>query len=571
MINLKKIILSIILSILVISIGILNIPTPTIYKSNYIEFYDINNNLINSQINNKEGEYIHLNDLSSHTINAFIAFEDKNFYKHKGFDILRIVKSLFKNIITLSFNQGASTITQQYARTIFLSNKKSIVRKIKEAYYTIKLEAKYSKTQILEGYLNTIYLGHGCYGIDAASKYYFNKSAKELSLEEAATLASLPSSPTNSSPYINYQKSKERKQLVLQAMKEEGYISLFEYKDAANKDINLSINHSIETNINYYLDKVKEDINSLNISMNKGIKVYTNLDMELYYTSQKLLEKYYSSKYQISLIILENYSNKVLLDIGGFDYNQSKYNRSIHSKRQIGSTIKTFLYSFALENNFTLNTTLFSQPTTFKIKNYGEYSPTNSNNKYANRKINMKEAYAVSDNIYAVKTLLLLGSDNFSKYLTKFNLSITESVPSIALGSSPFSLYELVKAYSVYSNDGYYYNYNFINYITDGLDKPLHNNPLTKKQVLNQNIVNQTKILMTTPFTTNNYYTKSTLANYNIIDYYGKSGSTANDSYLILLNDKYTIGIWLGTDNNEQLYDYTTTKYLLKDLTDKLK
>ena len=565
--KLKRLITLLVLLSFIVAIAITNIPSPTIYKSNYIEIYDKDNNLITTQIKNKPGEYIYLDELDDYTINAFIAFEDKNFYSHHGFDFFRMIKSFFTNLFSFSFSQGASTITQQYARTIFLSNKKSITRKLKEAYYTIKLETKYNKNEILQGYLNTIYLGHGCYGIDAASRYYFNKSSKDLTLQEAATLASLPSSPSTSSPYLNYKKSKERKNKVLKEMKNEGYITLYEYKDAINQDINLNNKHYLETNLSYYLDAIKEEINNLNINLKKGLKVYTNIDTYLYNTILPIIDKYYSINNQLSLIILENNSNKVLLDIGGFNYNQNSYNRSLNSKRQIGSTIKTFLYSLALENNFDLNTKLTSEKTTFKIKDYGEYSPSNSNNIYANRPITMKEAYAVSDNIYAVKTLLLLGSNNFSSYLKKFNLYTSESVPSMALGSSAFTLYELTKAYSVFANNGYYYNYSFINKITDAYNTPIYQSVIKKKQVVNNTIVNKIKELMKTPFYNNNYYTKSTLEKYNIAGYYGKSGSTNTDSYLILFNDKYTIASWIGTDENNNLYDYTTSKYLLKDIT----
>lgn len=504
--------------------------------------------------------------LNKHTIDAFIAFEDKNFYSHKGFDSLRIFKSVLKNLFSFSFSSGASTITQQYARTIFLSNQKTITRKLKEAYYTIKLERKYTKKQILEGYLNSIYLGHGCYGIDAASRYYFNKSSKDLSLEESATLASLPSSPTNSSPYINYNKSKHRRNLVLKAMKDEGYIDFIQYQESINNDIVLNEKHTNETNLNYYLDKVKEDIKSHKISLRKGLKVYTNIDVSLFNKINSIINNYNFFNNQFSLIIFENNSNKVLLDVGGYNYNKSNYNRSLYSSRQIGSTIKTFLYSLALETNFTTETLLKSEKTTFKIKDYGDYSPSNSNDIYANKNITMKEAYAVSDNIYAVKTLLLLGSDTFVKYLKKFNLNVEENVPSIALGTCEMTLFDLLKAYSVYSNNGYYYNYDFINKITDSYNNVIYTSNNTSKQILNKPIVNQVKELMTLPFYNNNYYTKSTLENYSINGYYGKSGSTKTDSYLILFNDKYTIGAWLGNDKNENLYDYTTVKYLLKDI-----
>lgn len=564
----KRIISIFVLSVFVLSIALANIPTPLIYKNNYIEIYDKDNNLINSQIENKHGNYIFLNTIQDHTINAFIAYEDKNFYKHKGFDIPRMIKSFFTNLFSFSFSQGASTITQQYARTIFLSNKKSLTRKIKEAYYTTKLEKKYTKNQILEGYLNNIYLGHGCYGIDAASKYYFNKSAKELTLDESATLASLPSSPSSSSPYINYQKSKSRRNDVLKAMLNQGYISQELYKENIKKDTYINNDNKYETNINYYFDQAKKVLSTYNIPLNKGIKIYTNIDANLYKIITPLVKKYKNSTTQLSLMILENNSNKILFDIGGFDYQTSSYNRSIDAKRQVGSTIKTFLYSLALENNFSLSTTLTSKPTTFDVKNYGIYSPSNSNNIYANKKITMKEAFAVSDNIYAVKTLLLLGGDNFNAYLKKFNLNTNDTNPSMALGTSEFTLFELLKAYSTYANEGYYYNYSFVNKITDSFDNLLYKNPTVKKQVINKSVVDKVKTLMSLPFYNNNYYTKSTLEKYKISGYYGKSGSTSSDSYLILINDKYTIGCWIGSENNEKIYDYTTSKYLLKDITD---
>lgn len=558
------------MSILVISIAIANIPSPIIYKADYIEFYDKDDNLIRSETKNKYGSYVYLNELSPNTINAFISFEDKNFYSHHGFDFFRIVRSFFTNLFTLSFSQGASTITQQYARTIFLSGEKTITRKLKEAYYTTKLEKSYTKNQILEGYLNSIYLGHGCYGIDAASHYYFNKSSKDLTLQESALLAALPSSPSNSSPFLNYQAAINRRNLVLQAMYNQGYISSNQYKLAIETEIELNSISLSKTNLEYYLDKVKDEVKKLNLTTKKGLKIHTNIDTSLYETILPLIDKYYTKANQLSLIILENNSNKVLLDIGGFDYQHNSYNRSIYSKRQIGSTIKTFLYSLALENNFTTSTKLKSELTTFYIKDYGTYSPTNSNNIYANDLITMKEAYAVSDNIYAVKTLLLLGSDNFAKYLKRFNLEITDSVPSIALGSSSFTLYELIKAYSVFANEGYYYNYSFINKIEDQCGNILYTSKINKKSIVKESTVEKIKTLMTLPFYNNNYYTKSTLENYDIKGYYGKSGSTSSDSYLILFNDKYTIGAWLGNDENNNLNDYTTTKYLLKDITSKI-
>ena len=175
--------------------------------------------------------------------------------------------------MNFKYISGGSTITQQYARLLFLNNEKSLIRKIKEAYYTIKLETTYSKDEILEGYLNNIYLGHGCYGIEAASNYYFNKSTSQLTLEESALLASLPSSPNNASPINDYNRAMKRKNIVLQKMYENKTISQSEYLNALSKDISISKTSLIKSNLDYYLEKVKLDVKSLNLPLYKGLKI----------------------------------------------------------------------------------------------------------------------------------------------------------------------------------------------------------------------------------------------------------------------------------------------------------
>jgi len=348
-----KIIKYIILIIVILSISLLHTPSPVVYRANFIEFYDSNGELINTEIKGKNGKYIYLDELNTYTINAFISYEDNNFYKHKGFDLLRMIKSLFTNLINRDHLSGASTISQQYARTLFLNNKKSLIRKVKEAYYTIKLEQKYSKNEILEGYLNNIYLGHGCYGIESASLYYFNKSSKELSLEESALLASLASSPTTGSPFNNLDNALKRKNLVLKKMLKDNYINTSEYNTAKNTPINLNKQVYADSNLNYYLDQVKKEISHLNLY--KGLKVYTNIDINLYKKINDIVSKHQNDDCELSLIVLENNSNRVLVNFGGFNYSKSNFNRALYSSRQIGSTIKTFLYSLALENNLTIN------------------------------------------------------------------------------------------------------------------------------------------------------------------------------------------------------------------------
>ena len=565
--NLKKIFKYILIVIVVISISIFTLPLPSIYKANYIEYYDINGELIKSEIKNKKGKYIYLNELNDYTKYAFIAFEDKRFYSHNGFDFLRIISSLYENISNASISSGASTITQQYARTLFLNTDKTLIRKIKEAYYTIRLESKYSKDEILEGYLNNIYLGHGCYGIECASLYYFNKSAKNLTLSESALIASIASSPNNASPVNNYDLAIKRKNKVLEAMHKEGYISYKDYIYSVSENPTINPNKQDSNNINYYLDRVKLEIKNNNLPLTKGVKVYTNLDLSLFYKIESLLSKYINGNHQTSIIILENNTNKIVFNIGGYDYNKSSYNRALYSSRQIGSTIKSFLYSFAIENNLGTATSFKSEKTTFKIKDHGTYSPSNSNNKYANKSINMEEAFATSDNIYATKLLLLLGSDNFIKYLDKFKLTTKNALPSIALGSVEFNLLELANAYSVFANGGNYISYQFIDSIKDSYNSTIYKADTNKEKILNNNTISIMKKLLSLPFKKGDYYTSSTMENYNIANMYGKTGSTKTDSYVIGINDKYTIAIWSGVDDVKNTFTaYQTPKKILKEL-----
>ena len=230
-------------------------------KANSFYLYDINNNLYTSSHNK---EWVSIDNISPHLINATISIEDKNYYKHIGFDYLRILKALFINIKNGKTLQGASTITQQYAKNLFLNFDKNWSRKIEEAWLTIRLEANYSKKQILEGYLNTINYG-GVFGIQNASKYYFNKDAKDLDLAEATILAGIPKSPNNYSPINNEKAAKKRQLAILNSMIENKYINEEEKNKAYEKE--LSYNGYTEqhnlTTLMYYQDAVMKELKSI--------------------------------------------------------------------------------------------------------------------------------------------------------------------------------------------------------------------------------------------------------------------------------------------------------------------
>ena len=231
-------------------------PKPEIYSANSLTLYDASEAVFFQ--GNESKEWIGLDEISDYLVKATIYTEDKNFYKHFGFDFLRILKASYVNIKSGKTMQGASTITQQYAKNLFLDFDKTWKRKWDEMWYTMKIEANYSKDEILEGYLNTINYGHGMYGIENASKFYFNKSAKDLDLAEATILTGIPKSPANYSPIVNFELAKKRQLSILELLVKNKVITEEEKTDAYNEELVFSgvVNNEELSTIMYYQDAV---------------------------------------------------------------------------------------------------------------------------------------------------------------------------------------------------------------------------------------------------------------------------------------------------------------------------
>jgi len=403
-------------------------PKLDLKKANTIILYDKDNKEFFR--GNGSKEWIDLKNIDKDLINATISTEDKRFYKHNGFDYVRIIKSMFINLKSGSIKEGASTITQQYARNLYLDFDRTLTRKIKEAYLAFKMEINYSKDEILEGYLNTINYGNGVLGIENASKYYFNKSSNELSLGEASILAGIPASPQDYSPINNFKASKRRQKVILDSMVKNGYISKKEAKKAYDEKLVLygkkeKLNL---TTLMYYKDAVMNELYNLKVIPkdyieNNSIKIYTNLDLDAQTKLDNAIKNnVYDDDIELSGVMIENKTGKIIALTGGRDYEKSQFNRALYSKRQVGSTLKPFLYYTALENGFTPSSEFMSKKTTF---NLGDtvYKPSNAGNIYANRKIPMILALAYSDNIYALKTNMFLGDTQFITTLNKVGIN----------------------------------------------------------------------------------------------------------------------------------------------------
>lgn len=539
-----------------------------------IEFYNDREELFFELSNNQRKSWVKLEDISDNIIESFITVEDKNFYHHNGFDYKRIVKAFIDNIKTSSRSYGASTITQQYARNLYLSHEKSWNRKIKEAYYAFLIERKYDKDEILEGYLNTIYFGHGIYGVSDASKFYFDKSVDKLSIAESAILAAIPKSPLYYSPINDYERNNTRKELIIDLMVEQKKITSFEGLEAKNEVINIIGKHP-KINPEYapfFQDVVINELDSLGFLNNiysTGLKVYTTLDSDLHNIASKYVRSLISddSDIEIALYAIEPSTGHVKAVIGGRDYQVSQYNRATSAARHPGSTIKPLLYYSALEYGFTPTTTFSSTKTTFYLEDGKvKYSPKNFADIYANKDITMAYALAVSDNMYAVKTHLFLGEQTLVEMSKRVGIT-TEMMPlpSLALGSSEVHLDELTTSYAYFANYGEKVTPTYITKVTDSEGNVLYEPEVERVQVLDPDLCFILSNMLTGMFDTrmSEHISVTGLSISHMLSnkYSGKSGSTDYDNWMIGYNPDIVIGVWAGYDDMIPIEKYDDKRY----------
>lgn len=545
-------------------------PKPVINSANNITLYDTNKNIFFK--GNEKKEWVSLSDISKNLINATIYTEDKNFYKHFGFDFLRIGKALVTNIASRNNNQGASTITQQYAKNLFLNFDKTWKRKWDEAWYTFRIEANYSKNEILEGYLNTINYGHGEYGIENASQFYFNKKSKDLDLAEAAMLAGIPKAPSIYSPIIDMDSAKKRQLIVLNSLVNNGIISKDEKEKAYNEKLNIigSDKENIYSSINYYKDAVMDELKELssipsNYSDLKGLKIYTNFNYDVQTNLESNIKETFpeNSDIETASVVMNPENGGIMALVGGRDYNKSTYNRAMDSSRQVGSTMKPYLYYAALENGFTASTAFTSEATTFPLDNGKTYSPVNYNNKYGNKAISMATAIAYSDNIYAVKTHMFLGYDSLINVARRVGITAKlEAVPSLPLGTNEINIIEMASGYGAFANGGYKLKGHLIEKIVDGKGEVLYKYNNQKDLVLNSSLVFILNNLLTATYDPTyidyNYPTGIGLNGKLNHTYALKSGTTSTDNWNIGFNKKIICAVWVGYDKDKEL---TTKDY----------
>jgi len=531
--------------------------------------YYSDDGLVIGESNNGEKRYwVGIEDISPHLIEATVAIEDRSFYKHNGFDFKRIAGAALADLKAMAKVQGASTISQQYARNLFLEHEKTWKRKLLEALYTIRIEMNYSKNEILEGYLNTIYYGKGAYGIQAASQYYLGKNAADLTLAEASMLAGIPKGPSIYSPLISEENAKGRQKIILDSMVKSKYITEADANAAIHETLSLvgEHSHAVTQIAPYFQDAVKQALkNDLGLDDRTielgGLRVYTTLDTE----QQELAEKNVSthmakdSELQVALVSMNPKNGYVKAMVGGRDYVESPFNRAVQAVRQPGSTIKPLLYYAAISQGFTPASLVRSEMTTFRFDdNRAEYTPHNFNNKYAGKEITMAQALALSDNVYAVKTHLFLGEDTLVKTAKQFGITTPmEKVPSLALGTSGVKVVDMANAYSLLANGGKKVKPVLIKRVEDHRGEVIYEYEKENERVLKADAAFVMSHMMTGMFDKKldgySNVTGSSMVNDMTRIYAGKSGSTDSDSWMVGFSPQLVTAVWTGYDQGNPI------------------
>lgn len=498
---------------------------------------DDGNVVVNASLSSKN-KSVKLENLHDYTIDAFIASEDRTFYSHNGLNYKRMIKAFFKNIAAGSFKEGASTISQQLIKNTHLSQDKTIKRKLNEIKLTKKLERRYSKDEILEMYLNTIYFGHNCYGLQSAAQFYFDKRAEELSLTESATLVGLLTSPNNFSPFKNPEKSLNRRNTVLKSMLTCGYIDEATYNEAIKQPINAKKPVSGEKNYDY-LNAVLDELEETGVPVYglSGCKIKTYLKPDL----QAKIENFEFETDNSVIVTSQGCVNAYKSTING-------------AKRQPGSTIKPLaVYAPAIDEKLiNPHTKVLDE----KI-NFGGYSPENYDKKFHGY-VSVTEALAHSYNVPAVKTLNALTVPNSEKYLSRMGIKLEndEKNLSLALGGMKYGLdlHTLADCYSVFPSGGFYSRSRFIKEITTKDGKTIYKNYGYQNRVFSDGACSLINGML---LETTKSGTAKKLKNYPY-DIASKTGTCGTeegntDAYAISYTAEHTIGVWLGDKNNKKL------------------
>ena len=514
-----------------------------------------------------------LKDIPCFLKEAIVVTEDRSFYKHSGVDLKGILRAAIKDILAGEFVEGASTITQQLAKTLFLMSKKTLVRKIKEAVLAFQLERRYTKDEILQMYLNQVYFGSGAYGVESAARIFFGKAAKDLSLSECALIAGMPRAPSRYSPLINKELALKRRNIVLKQMKDTGIITASACDEALKEPVAAEKQSKKESGAGYFVEYVKgfleEVIGSARLYKG-GLTVYTTLSFKLQKAAEdavvnglialetRMKSRGIKDPYpQGALIALDVRTGGILAMVGGRDFSKSPFNRAVSAGRQPGSAFKPVVYAYAIEQGFPQNMMILDAPVAFKgAKNGKDWTPENFSGKYMGE-ITLRTALAVSENIPAVRLMEMLGHNSVARFGRSLGIEFRLSTDlSLALGTLETTLVDLTSAYAVFANRGERIEPFGVTEVHDDNGRIVWQVKPQKRAVMSR----AGAAIMTDMLST--VIQEGTGRKARVIErpVAGKTGTTNQykDALFIGFSPSIATGVWVGRDVNKTLGDLET-------------
>jgi len=501
------------------------------------------------------GDAAHIADLPEYVPNAVIAIEDRRFRSHFGIDPIGLGRAIARNILSGHLVQGGSTLTQQLAKNLFLTQEKTATRKAQEAVLAVWLESKFTKDEILQLYLNRVYFGSGAYGIEQAAHIYYNKSANELTIMEAATLAGVLKAPSNYNPAKNPEASMTRAKLVIDSMVNEKFITADDATEAINTAGGVTPEVSLPAK-QYAVDWISKQLPLLVKNYDQSIIIETTIDPTIQANAEKAMRKRLNEngkKLNVSegAMVVMDPTGAVIAMIGGKSYQKSQYNRAIAASRQPGSAFKPFVYEAAMENGFTPDSIEIDEPVRI-----GNWSPENYKQKYLGE-VSLEQAFAQSINTVAAKLAVNVGTDKVAAVAQRFGItSALTHDASLALGTSEVSPMELVTAYVPFANGGTAVQPYVVKRIVtrdgkvlyerkgDGLGQVISENNLGEMNRLFRAVVQ------------NGTGVKAQFGNFDIG---GKTGTSQNyrDAWFVGFTPYMIAGVWMGNDDNSPTKNVT--------------
>lgn len=506
-------------------------------------------------------------DISPYMIKALLAVEDSRFYQHHGVDPVGVARAALYDVLHRGTHQGASTITMQLARNVFLSAKQTFERKIKEILLASQIEKKFTKDEILELYLNQIYFGAGAYGVQAAARTYYDKNTKDLTIAEAALLAGLPQAPSEFSPLVSEKAAKHRQILVLGRMYEQKFLTYSQYRSALmearkptffrkkqQKFQVLEVPYFTTWVIKQLHERYDEDL-----LYRGGLSIHTTVDLRLQKAAEKIVRDMVATYGPglnadcSSLVCIENKTGYVRAMVGGLGWTKSsQFNRAWQARRHPGSSFKPIVYATAVEAGYSPDTVINDSAYTVQVSSSETWSPKNSDGGYMGP-ITMRTALQHSRNVVAVKLLMMVGADRVIDLA--YRMGITDKLypnPSMALGAVDLSPLEMATAYTVFPNGGLHTEVTGVKAIYDSDGNPIEDNTYPKQDEVMSEITSMAVTEMMVNVVEHGTGTMAQLPGYKVA---GKTGTTDDyrDAWFCGFTPQYTTTVWVGNDDNSRM------------------